>query len=149
MTSLTSREAPRLTVLSYLAVVRPGSSPLTSFPACARGPTNSGRPRERPTHQRERRDLPYVVDHCAGAISPSVSPAALFSTAGTVPIGEGPRARFRVTLGGFLHCQRLHGIVTQGPICKGRRESIPGTLAQSRFSFFHLKFNYLNLQQTS
>jgi hypothetical protein len=134
-TSLTSREAPRLTGLSYPAVVRPGSSPPPSFPACARGSTNSGHPRRRPAHPHDRRNLPYVVDHFTGAISPPVSPAALFSVAGTVPIGEGPWVIFRVTPGGFLHCQRLDGIVTQGPICKERRKSIPGTLAQSGFCF--------------
>jgi hypothetical protein len=96
-TSLTSRESLQLTGLSYSAVVRLGSSPPTSFPICARGPTNSDHPRRRPAHRRDRRDLPYVVDHITGAISLPVSPAALFSTACTVPIGEGPRVRFRVT----------------------------------------------------
>jgi hypothetical protein len=76
-----------------------------------------------------------ATDHFAGAVSLQVSPTALFSAAGTVLIGEGPQVRFRVTLGGFLHCQRLGGIVTPGPVYKERRKNIQGTLAQSRFSF--------------
>jgi hypothetical protein len=83
-TSLPSRKASRLTGLSYLAVSRPDSSPPTSFPACARGPADSDHPRRRSAHQRDRRDLPYVLDYLTGSISPPVSPSTLSSAVGTV-----------------------------------------------------------------
>jgi hypothetical protein len=43
------------------------------------------------TAQRDRRDLPYAIDHLTGAISPSVSPSALSSIAIIVSLGEGPQ----------------------------------------------------------
>jgi hypothetical protein len=96
-TSLTSREAPQLTRSCYVAVVRPESSPPTNSPARTRGPANSGHLRRRSAHRRDRRDLPYAIDHLAEAISPLLSPTALFSAAGTVSLGKGLRVRFRVT----------------------------------------------------
>jgi hypothetical protein len=92
-TSLTSREAPQLTGLSYATVIRPESSPLTCSPACAQGPTNSGHPRCRPAHRCDRRDLPNVVDHFTGATSRPVSLATVISTMVTVPIIQGPQVR--------------------------------------------------------
>jgi hypothetical protein len=128
-------QASRANQLNCLAVSRPEDSSPTNFPACARGPANSGHLRRRSAHRRDRRDLPYAIDHLVGAISPLVSPAALFSAAGTVPIGEGPLVRFRVPPGGFLRCQRLSAIGDRGPICKEPRKKIPGTPEQSKFSF--------------
>jgi hypothetical protein len=90
---MTSREAPQLTGLSYAAVIRLESSPPMCSPACARGPTNSGHPRRRPTHRRDRRDLPNVVDHFTGATSPPVSLAAVISAPVTVPRIRGPWVR--------------------------------------------------------
>jgi hypothetical protein len=66
------------------ALVRPDSSPPTSSPACARGPTDSDHPRWWPTHLRDPQDLPYTLDHLTGAVSPPVSPSSLSSAAGTV-----------------------------------------------------------------
>jgi hypothetical protein len=134
-TSLTSREAPRLIGLCYVTVVRPDSSSPTSFPACARGSTNSSHPRRRSAQRHDCSNLPYVIDNLAGAISPPISPTTIFSVVGSVPLEEGPQVRFRVTLGGFLQCQRLSDIGTRGPVCKERRKKIPGILEQSRFSF--------------
>jgi hypothetical protein len=84
ISSLASREPLWPTQLIYLAVTRPDSSPPTSIPACARGPTDFGHLRRRPTHRCDPRDLPYVLDHFTGAISPPVSPSALSSAAVTV-----------------------------------------------------------------
>jgi hypothetical protein len=68
-TSLTSCKTPRLIGVCYVTVVMPESSPPTSFPACARGLTNSGHPRRRSAHRRDRHDLPYAIDLLAGARS--------------------------------------------------------------------------------
>jgi hypothetical protein len=65
----------------------------SALPTDARGPTNSGHPRRRPTHRRDRRDLPNVVDHFTGATSPPVSLAAVISAPVTVPRIQGPRVR--------------------------------------------------------
>jgi hypothetical protein len=128
-----------------LTVSRPEHSPPMNSPACARGTDDSDHIRRRPVPRRDRRNLPDLLGRLTGAIWPPVSPSAVSSVVGTVPIGEGPQERFRVTPGGFLHFQRLSEIVTRGPVCKEHRKKIPGTLAQSRFPFSHLKFNYLNL----
>jgi hypothetical protein len=78
MSSLTSGEALWPVQLNYTALDRPESSSPTSSPACARGPTYSDHRRRRSAHRRDRQDLPYTLDHFIGAISPPVSPSALF-----------------------------------------------------------------------
>jgi hypothetical protein len=70
--------------LNYLAVTRPVSSPPTSIPACARGPTDSGHLRRCSAHRCDPRDLPFILDHFTGTVSPPVSPSALFFAAATV-----------------------------------------------------------------
>jgi hypothetical protein len=77
-------QASRANQVDYLAVVRSEPSPPMNSPACARGPADSDHPRRRPAHRRDRRDLPYILDHLAGAISPPVSPSALSSIAVTI-----------------------------------------------------------------
>jgi hypothetical protein len=52
--------------------------------ACARGQGSSDHLRRRPAHRRDRRDLPDVTDHPAGALLPPVSLAAVIYAAGTV-----------------------------------------------------------------
>jgi hypothetical protein len=128
-------KAPCTNQLNYSTVVRPRHSPPMSSPACAWGPTDSDHLRRRPAHRRDRRNFPDLPGHLTRARSPPVSLAALFSAAFTLPIRLGARVRFRLTLGGFLHCQRLGWIVARGPVCKGRRKYMQGTLAQSRFPF--------------
>jgi hypothetical protein len=66
------------------ALDRPDSSPPPSSPACARGPADSDHPRRWPAHRRDPQDLPYTLGHLTGAVSPSVSPSAISSAAGTV-----------------------------------------------------------------
>jgi hypothetical protein len=78
MSSLTSGEAHWPLQLNFTALVRPESSPPTSLPACARGPTYSDHHRWRSAHRHDRQDLPYTLDHFTGAISPLVSPSAPF-----------------------------------------------------------------------
>jgi hypothetical protein len=117
-TSLTSREAPKLTGLSYTTMVRPTHSPPMSSPACARGPTYSGHLWHRPAHRRDRRDLPDVVDHFTGAKSPPLRLVAVIFAILTVPTTQGPWDRFRLTQGGFLHCQWLDWIVNRGLVYK-------------------------------
>jgi hypothetical protein len=82
--SMSPNRASRANHLDYLAVSRPNFLPPTSFPACARGPANSGHLWRWPAHRRDCHDLPYILDHLAGAISPPASPSALSSAAGTV-----------------------------------------------------------------
>jgi hypothetical protein len=124
-------QASRANQLSHLAVSRPEHSSSMNSPACARGPAESNHLQRRLVPRRDRRNLPDLTR----AISPPVSPSTLTSAAGTVPIGKGPRVRFRVTSGGFLRCERLSAIGTRGPVSKETRKKIPGTLEQSRFSF--------------
>jgi hypothetical protein len=69
------------------ALDRPDSSPPTSSPACARGPTDSDHPRRWLAHRRDPQDLPYTLGHLTGAVSPPVSPSALSSAEGTVWFG--------------------------------------------------------------
>jgi hypothetical protein len=52
--------------------------------ACARGQGSSDHLRHRPAHRRDRRDLPDVTDHPAGALLSPVSLAAVIYAAGTV-----------------------------------------------------------------
>jgi hypothetical protein len=77
-------KASRANQLNYPTVSRPKDSPPTNSPACARGPAYSGHLRRRPAPRRDRCNLPDLPGHLTGAISPPVSPTALFSTAGTV-----------------------------------------------------------------
>jgi hypothetical protein len=125
------------------AMDRPDSSPPTSYPACARGPTDSDHPRRRPAHHRDPQNLPYTLGHLTGAVSPPVSPSALTSTAGTIILGEGPRVRFRRTPGGFLNYQQHIWIVAQGLVCKEIWKHPLGTPLQSRFPFNHFCLIFL------
>jgi hypothetical protein len=114
---LTSGEALWLVHLDNRAVSRPDSSPPTSISACARGPADSDHPQRRPSHRRDPRDLPYILNHLTGALSSPVSPSAPFFLRGHYSIREGPRVRFCKTLGGFLQSRRLKWIVYWGPVC--------------------------------
>jgi hypothetical protein len=73
--------------------------------ACARGQGSSDHLRRRPAHQRDRRDLPDVTDHPAGAPLPPVSLADVIYAAGTVSVSQGAQVRFRLGPGGFVRCQ--------------------------------------------
>jgi hypothetical protein len=84
MASISPREAPRVPQLNYTAVVWPEQEPPTTPAACARGQGSSDHLRRRPAHRRDRRDLPDVTDHPAGALLPPVSPTAVIYAAGTV-----------------------------------------------------------------
>jgi hypothetical protein len=117
------------------ALDRPDSSPPMSFPACARGLADSDHPRWRPAHRHDPHDLPYTLDHLTGAVSPSVSPSALSSVAGTVKLGEEPRVRFSGTPGDFLNCQWHIWIVIQGLVCKEIWKHPPGTRDPNAKSF--------------
>jgi hypothetical protein len=108
--SVSLGQASQANQLNCLAVSRPEYSPPTNSPACARGLADSNHLQRRPIPRRDRRNLPDLPVHLIGAVSPPVSTFALSSTAGTVPIGKGPRVRFRVIPGGFLRCQRLSSI---------------------------------------
>jgi hypothetical protein len=65
-------------------VVWPEQEPPTTLAACARGQGSSGHLRSRPAHRRDRRDLPDVTNHPAGALLPPVSLVAVIYAAGTV-----------------------------------------------------------------
>jgi hypothetical protein len=65
-------------------VVWPEHEPPTTPAACARGQGSSDHLRRRPAYRRDRRDLPDVTDHPAGALLPSVSLAAVIYVVGTV-----------------------------------------------------------------
>jgi hypothetical protein len=73
--------------------------------ACVRGQGSSYHLRRRPAHRCDRRDLPDVTDHPAGALLPPVSPTAVIYAAGTVQAGQGARVRFQLSPGGFAQCQ--------------------------------------------
>jgi hypothetical protein len=94
MASVSPREAPRAPYLNYTAVVWPEQEPPTTPAACARGQSSSDHLRHRPAHRRDRRNLPDVTDHPAGALLPPVSPTAVNYAAGTVSAGQGARVRF-------------------------------------------------------
>jgi hypothetical protein len=65
-------------------MVWPEQEPPTTPAACARGQDSFDHLRRRPAYRRDRRDLPDVTDHPAGALLPSVSLAAVIYAAGTV-----------------------------------------------------------------
>jgi hypothetical protein len=110
-TSLASREAPQLTRLSYPAVVRPGSSPPTSFPTRTRSdqlrpsPPTTRTSTWPPWPPLRRRPLRWSYIAAGKPRRPFLH-RRYCSNRGRAAV------RFRVTLGGFLHCQRLGGIVT-------------------------------------
>jgi hypothetical protein len=83
-TSMSPGQTSRANQLDYLVVIRPEPSPSTNSPAYTRGPADCGHPRRRTAHRRDHRDLPYIIDHLAGAISPLVSSSALSSSEGTI-----------------------------------------------------------------
>jgi hypothetical protein len=114
---LTSGEALWPVHLDNRAVSRPDSSPPTSISACACGPADSDHSRRRPAHRRDHQDLPYILDHLTGAVSPPVSPSAPFFLRGHCSIREGPLVRFCKTLGGFLQSLRLMWIVHRPRTC--------------------------------
>jgi hypothetical protein len=99
--SLAPRAAPRALGLNYITVDRPEHPSSTSSPACARGPADFGHHRRRAIPRRDRQDFPEPTPPFAGPPSPPVSRAALFTSAGTVQRGEGPRGRRKRSQGGF------------------------------------------------
>jgi hypothetical protein len=136
----------------YGAVSRPDSSPSTSSPACARGPTYSDLHRRRSVPRRDRQRPSDLTRPLTGATSPPVSPPPFSSAAVTVPLGEGSWVRFRKTLGGFLQSHRLRWIVNRGPVCntlktfrQGPQCKTPFPLSISIYSFFNSAENLRNL----
>jgi hypothetical protein len=87
--SLAPREAPRALGLTYIVVDRPEHTSLTSSPACARGPADSGHHWWQAAPRRDHKDLPKPTPPFAGPPSPPVSRAALITSAGTVQKGGG------------------------------------------------------------
>jgi hypothetical protein len=86
-------------------VSRPGPSPPTSFPACARGPTYSDHHHRRSVPRRDRQRPPDLARPLIGATSPPVSPSALFFRVRSLfHLGVGVRVtrKFRVGYFGFL-----------------------------------------------
>jgi hypothetical protein len=104
--------------LTGIAVVRPEHSPPTSSPACTRGPVDSGHHRRRVVPRCDLQNLPEPTLPLAGPLSPPVSRAALFPSAVTVFIRGGTSGEKKKRPGGFVHCQRLKGIVAQGYNCR-------------------------------
>jgi hypothetical protein len=102
-------------------VVRPEHPPPTRSPACARGPVNSGHHRRRAVPRCDRQDLPKPTPPLAGPLSPPVSRAALFLSAGTVYIrggtsgGEEEKARgfcaLSVTQGNSSAGVEMNGLI--------------------------------------
>jgi hypothetical protein len=72
-----------------------------SSPACARGPTDSGHHRRRAVPRRDRKNFPELTPPFAGPLSPPVSRAALFTSAGTVQKGGGTLGKKEKKSGGF------------------------------------------------
>jgi hypothetical protein len=99
--------ASRANQLDYRAVSRPKSSPPMSSSACACGSTYSDHRRRRSAHRRDRQDLPYTLDHFTGAVSPPVSPSALFLRRVHCSIRGRITGSFLQKPGGFLHRHRL------------------------------------------
>jgi hypothetical protein len=99
--SLAPREASRALGLNYIAVDRPEHPPPTSSPACARGPAGFGHHRRRVVPRRDRKDFPEPTPPFAGPPSPSVSRAALFTSAGTIQKGGGTSGKKEKKSGGF------------------------------------------------
>ena len=114
MVSTSPRGAPRAIGLTGIAVVRPEHSPPTSSPACAREPVDSGHHRRRAVPRCDRKNLPEPTSPLARPLSPPVSRAALFPSTVTVSIRGGTSGEKKKRPGGFVHCQRLKGIVAQG-----------------------------------
>jgi hypothetical protein len=118
MVSTSPCGAPRAIGLTGIVVVRPEHSPPTSSPACARGPADSGHHRRRVVPRCDRQNLPEPNPPLAGPLSPPVSRAALFPSVVTVFIRGGTSGEKKKRPGGFVHCQRLKGIVAQGYNCR-------------------------------
>jgi hypothetical protein len=116
-------------------VVWPEQEPPTTSAACTRGQGSSDHLRHRPTHRRDRRDLPDATDHLAGALLPPVSLATMIFTTGTVSASQGSRVRFRLSPGGFVQGQWLMQIVDQGLFCERKGGENPGASAQICISF--------------
>jgi hypothetical protein len=76
--SLISGEAPWRIQLNCTTLVRPDSSPPTSSPSCARGPTYSNCHCWRSVPRRDRQRPPDLARTLTGATSPLVSPSDLF-----------------------------------------------------------------------
>jgi hypothetical protein len=116
--SLTPCEAPHALGLTGIAVVRLEHSPPTSSPACAHGPADSDHHSHRAVPRCDRQNLPEPTPPLAGPLSPPVSRAALFPSAVTIFIRGGTSGEKKKRPGGFVHCQRLKGIVAQGYNCR-------------------------------
>jgi hypothetical protein len=125
--SLAPREASRALGLNYIAVDRLEHPPPTSSPACARGPADSSLHRRRDVPRRDRPDFPEPTLPFAGPPSPSVSQAALFTSAGTVQKGGGTSGKKEKKSGGFLNGQRLRWIAAQGHKLKMWFRKNPGS----------------------
>jgi hypothetical protein len=133
MVSVSPRGAPRAIGLAGIAVIRPEHSPLTSSPACARGPADSDHHRRRAVPRCDRQDLPEPTPSLAGPLSPPVSCAALFPSTIIVFIRGGTSGEKKKRLGVFVRCKRLKGTVAQGYNCRDQFRKNPGSSMQSGF----------------
>jgi hypothetical protein len=100
-----SRGAHRAVQLNQIVVVQPEHPPPARSPACARGPVDSGHHRRRAVPRCDRQDLPKPTPPLAGPLSPTVSRAALFLSAGTVCIMGGTLGKKKERPGDFVRCQ--------------------------------------------
>jgi hypothetical protein len=91
--STSPRGAHRGLGLNQIAVIWPAHPPPTRTPACARGPSDSGRPRRRAVHRCDRQSLPEPTPPLAGPISPPVSRTTLSFLRALFKPREGPRGR--------------------------------------------------------
>jgi hypothetical protein len=103
--STSSRGTHRVVQLNQIAVVKLEHPPPTRSPACARGSVDSGHHRRRAIPRCDRQDLPKPTPPLAGPLSPPVSRAALFLSAGIVCIMGGTSGKKKERPGGFVRCQ--------------------------------------------
>jgi hypothetical protein len=103
--STSSHGAHRAVQLNQIAVVQPEHPPPARSPACARGPVDFGHHHRRAVPRCDRQDLPKSSPPLARPLSPPVSRATLFLSAGTVCIMGGTSGKKKERPGGFVRCQ--------------------------------------------